>query len=648
MGVRLQFGPAGDVKGFNPAGIAAFDDLRPAAVVRELVQNSFDAAREAGQDTAVVRFRLSTVATEDIPDIEAYEKAFDAAITMQEEMGSGSRSPTASSVVRTIDHALRQDTQSVLSVFDNGIGIDERRMNALLADGVSAKGAGASGTYGNGHSVAIPASDLRYLLYAGALGTGEIIGSGHAVIASHAPQDMSSTHVCSGDGFLIERFRNGRNGKLFDCARGADIPKIIRDQLDELLTATDHGSVVIIPSFNNFRESRSLWDMVSEAVACNFFQAVADRQLVVHVEDPLDAIDLGSGIRTLDHSNIGGVLADNRHKSRSRAFLSGKKAYDSYNAFTRGVDHFPVVTSYGSLRIRLLQKQSGSPRIDLLRNGMWITDDKAPKGGIPGFYYKFRDRRPFHALLLLDDDKTELYRLVRDAEGPLHDKLNVKNLSKEDRASIKEAFGELRNWLLANTDEVSDTAFTPDDFLALDFGDGSDSWATPVAVGQRSPERNPVRSRHGRSRDGKPSNSKVDPSGRGRRRSVASLFSAVTVPVSVNRRRIEVTCHRECRFAELRLTVDENIDSTCDRVVRDTRADVELSDVLVDDTTVGSSGLLMENGKAVGVQLGSLAKGQTVRVEASYSLPVYFDAVQASSACLLVEVVPGADRGEGR
>lgn len=648
MGVRLRFGPAGDIKGFNPAGIAAFDNLRPAAVVRELVQNSCDAAREAGRDKAIVRFRLSTVATDDIPDIEAYKRAFDAAIAMQEELARGTLSPTASSVTRTIGEALRQETQSLLSVFDNGIGLDERRMNALLSDGVSAKGGGASGTYGNGHSVAIPASDLRYLLYGGVLNTGEEIGSGHAVIASHASPDMSDTHASSGDGFLIKGFCNGRNGKLFDCARGPEIPKVIRDQLDELLADTNHGSVVIIPSFNRFREPRSLWSTVSEAVACNFFQAVTERQLVVHVEDPSDATDLAPGIRTLDHGNIDRVLAANRDKSRSKGFLSGKKAFDSYNALIRGIDHVPVATSYGSLRIRLLQKQSGSPRIDLLRNGMWITDDKAPRGGIPGFYYKFRDRQPFHALLLLDDDTTELYRLVREAEGPLHDKLNVKNLGKEDRTAIQKAFAELRNWLIANTEEVSDNAFTPDDILVLDFGEGSDYWATPVAVGQRSPERNPIRSRHTRSTDRKASNNKVDPLGRSRRRTIESLFSAVTVPLSVDRRRIEVTFHRQCRLAELRLFVDENIDSTCDRIVRDTRADVEMRDVLVNGTAVDNSGLLVEDGKVVGVRLGSLAKDEVVAVEVSYSLPGYFGAVQASNACLLVEVVSGTKGWDGQ
>ena len=56
----LQFGFSTDRAGFTPAGIAAFSDLRPAAVVRELIQNSLDAALiEAREPCAHVRFERS-------------------------------------------------------------------------------------------------------------------------------------------------------------------------------------------------------------------------------------------------------------------------------------------------------------------------------------------------------------------------------------------------------------------------------------------------------------------------------------------------------------------------------------------------------------------------------------------------------------
>ena len=53
----LQFGP-GDLSGFTSAGMAGFHDLNPTAVVRELLQNSLDAAREVNRDTANVRFEI--------------------------------------------------------------------------------------------------------------------------------------------------------------------------------------------------------------------------------------------------------------------------------------------------------------------------------------------------------------------------------------------------------------------------------------------------------------------------------------------------------------------------------------------------------------------------------------------------------------
>ena len=117
-----------------------------------------------------------------MPGIDRYTEAFVAAIAFQK---SGGVLPAkAKRVVDTIWKALDQDELRVLSVLDNGVGLDERRMTALLSDGVSAKAPNSAGTYGNGHSVAIPASDFRYVLYGGLTASGDRIGAGHAVLAS--------------------------------------------------------------------------------------------------------------------------------------------------------------------------------------------------------------------------------------------------------------------------------------------------------------------------------------------------------------------------------------------------------------------------------------------------------------------------------
>ena len=200
--LKLRFGP-GSPSGFTPSGIASFSDLRPAAVVRELIQNSLDAAVEANVGTAVVRFRLTRRKTSYIPGIREYQRAFLAAVDNHKRMGGGELPSQAQRVVQVMQAAAFRDEQDILSVLDNGIGLNETRMTALLSDGVSAKGEAATGTFGNGHSVAIPASDLRYVLYGGLNSKQDRICAGHAVIASWVVPN--ETYPRSGDGFLIRR-----------------------------------------------------------------------------------------------------------------------------------------------------------------------------------------------------------------------------------------------------------------------------------------------------------------------------------------------------------------------------------------------------------------------------------------------------------
>ena len=128
----LQFGP-GTSGGFTPAGVAAFDNLRPAAVVRELIQNALDAARTVAATPAIVRFRVTRTHRDAIPGIESYKSAFAKAVSTQETMTGGALTGQAQLVAETIRHALEREELDVLSVLDNGAGLNEQRMNALLS-----------------------------------------------------------------------------------------------------------------------------------------------------------------------------------------------------------------------------------------------------------------------------------------------------------------------------------------------------------------------------------------------------------------------------------------------------------------------------------------------------------------------------------
>ena len=615
----LQFGP-GSPSGFTPSGIASFSDLRPAAVVRELIQNSLDAAVEAGVPTANVLFRAARRKAHDIPSMTAYRKAFAAAVRTHEDMGGGQLPSQAERVVQVIGDAVSANEQDILVVLDNGIGLSPGKMTALLSDGVSAKGAGSTGTFGNGHSVAIPASDLRYVLYGGVTADGSRIGAGHAVLASSVVRNQQ--YQTSGDGFLITGFRDG----FYEFAEGTSLPALIAESLNEIEQSSGHGTVVIISAFNNFRETASLWDLVSKAAACNFFQAISEGRLVVQVEDRRHG---KSGMaKSVDRLTLSAVLETNREEKRTQAFLSGQRAFDAHDTLQYGKRHV-FKTTLGEIQVRIRERSSGTCRVDLCRNGMWITDDK----NIPGFYYGFQDRKPFHALLLLDScSGGRLHELVRNAEGPLHDKLHIKQRLSIARAKeLRAAFRAIRDQLRSVVAEVGSETYSPDDFLALDFGgDGPGGnaqpsfWGTPERVTRREPGYSYDESQPGSGTDdgGRTKQQQSIPSRPERPRPVLpSLFQAASVSLGPNRRRIRLQCEEGCKDVELRLCVDENVDATCDNLRRAEIETVHFTQASVGGRNLQGKQLVRQNGRVVGIRLGEIAANSSLNIEVCYELP---------------------------
>lgn len=621
----LRFGP-GTSGGFTPAGIAVFDNLRPAAVVRELIQNALDAARAAATTPAIVKFRVTRTRRNTIPGIESYESAFAKAVTTQETMTGGTLTGQAQLVEETIRNALEREELVVLSVLDNGIGLDEQRMNALLSDGVSVKEGDATGTYGNGHSTAIPASDLRYVLYGGLSDGGHRIGAGHAVLASHVEE--GEQHLRAGDGFYIRDFRAG-HGTLYGYATGRQLPALIAQALDRIEAETAHGTAVIIPAFNNFLEDQSLWDMVSHAASANFFVAIEEGELVVMVEDQREEVEAET--KVLDKSTLAQVLDLHRDKRRAAAFLNGRRAFEAHYAYRYGERH-PIDTEAGQIEIRLLQNPDDITRIHLCRNGMWITDRT------PVIYQRLADQIPFHAVLSLNArDGRELHNFIRIAEGPLHDAINIKRLLAPERTACRSALREIAEWIVANTPAVKSDAYMPDDFLTLDFGDEDGRgrgksrnvfWGMPVPI-SRSPARQlhlfPITTESTGDEPSDPSQERKESSppsrNRHRRRpSLPTFFQAASRPAGKNRRHILIECDKSCDDAELRLVVDEALDATCERPGQDTYAPALLSSITINGKPASDKDFIRWDDEIIGVRLGDLAERASVEVETDYRL----------------------------
>ena len=635
----LLFGP-GSNSGFTPSGIAAFDDLRPAAVVRELIQNALDAAKAAGKKRAVVHFRLSKTNLNEIPGIDSYQKAFRLAVESQREMNEGELPQQAKLVVNRILNVLPEELIDVLTVTDNGIGLNQRRMDALLSDGLSVKGKNATGTYGNGHSTAIPASDLRYVLYGGLTEDGNRIASGHAVLASHFTKG-NRKHF-GGDGFYTLGSRVAKGG-LYEYPSKHRIPKLIASELDRIQKESSHGSAVMIPAFNNFLEEKSLWEMVSQAASANFFVAIAEGEIEVVVEDSRDGSE--NELHTLNKSTLSKVLENHRDQQRSASFLSGRKAYEAHNTYRFG-NHHVLTTQKGTLDIYIDANPSGQTRFDLCRNGMWITKE------IPGFSGRFTDYTPFRAILSVNAKSGgELHSLVQTAEGPLHDNIVVKNLSSEDQKALRNAFKEIRDWFLSSIPKIKSESFVSEDFLALDFGTNGAGGGTsnmafsgaPMVIGRRPAQQ----FRLFQDEFGTPGEGKKSGKGKGKRKSpsnksrkrpaLLALFQATSCPIGDYRRRFQIKFPRGCENARMRLLVDEGLDATCDRHGQDEYTPILLNNVVVDDSPVNDDDLEFWKGiGAVGVKLGDVAAGATIAIESD--IKVVGDFAELPNPALRIEI----------
>lgn len=583
------FGPNPSIKGFPSHETSSFNNLLPARIVREIIQNSLDAAEQANQMMAFVRFRVDAVRSKQIPDFKGYCKTFNKAVKYWEgRSNDGKLVDTAQQIVDRIRDALKsldEGNARLLSVLDNGIGLDSRGMHSLLGDGDSGKPTGL-GSYGVGHLAPMALSDIRYMLYGGLTKDDQRIASGRAILASH----FGTQGPISAEGFLIKDFiTDSRNGEVYDFLDEGSHPKLITDRLDEIKREWGHGCVIMIPAFNNFRDSKeSLWKIVSKVVAYNFSSAICQEKLIIEVCE-------SGNKKKLDRDFIPQIVEQNKDRTRSSKGLrpSGQNAYSMYKTISTGKMH-RLDTDFGTVQVNLCYPSpTGQSRIDLCRNGMWITDD------IRGLKRAdFTDRQSFHAVIeICGKDDSELHKLLRKAEGPMHDELSFKLLSHSERQRLKRALDSIAHFLKKQVPALESKEYTVDDFLVVETTpdgktghQGFSFWGKPTPVfrrinrqlieGLETTEVNPPdperTTRSSRSSATQPSPPKPRPL-----RQASSLpFRTVVVPDGIGKIAASISSESDLDDVLLVLRVDENIDSTCDRVWED--EDVKISTIAID------------------------------------------------------------------
>lgn len=609
----LLFGTTPSISGFNT--LAEQSVLNPTIITRELIQNSLDAARERGAKPAIIRFEIIKQKPKDIPAFTTYKKNFELAKKGAKKRSGGALPDTEKRTINAIEGQIKAAAIETLCITDNGIGLDDKRMVALLGEGVSNKSAEGAGSYGYGHTTVIPASDLRYILYGG-LCKDKKIAAGHAVLASFE-QDKE---IKDNNGYFVID-KTGKIDAPFKFPEGKAVPKIIAEKLEVIDEEWDgSGSVIMVPGFNRFREGEDTWDKIREAAACNFFVAIAEGELEIEYKE-------GSKPHKLNKKNLGKTLEEYREKKRAK-FLSGNKAYQAYKTILEGKCE-TVTTALGNIKIRWRELSEGKTQIDLCRNGMHISNN------IPNFRpAEFTSYAPFHCLIMTDIDDGEFHRLIRKAEPPKHDAIEIKSLDKEEKKAVNEALKEIREALKSKLTKLETEEFTIKDVLNLN------------KIGVDALEALPPRTRVGggsRGERGEPNGDGDSKSGGGsdgdfRKSGTAVDFSAVPVQTGSRSYEVQLIIDESRYDNEIRFSLDESIDETCDGTAAEDF--VALLNIKIDGENVETGKLVKDaEGRVLGINLGKSDTQKEMNLTFDFALPDNASIAENARVSLQAELV---------
>ena len=446
----LRFPPTYEARGFSTHATAQHAG-NPEPIVRELLQNGLDAAKEAGKGTqdnpAEVVFVISVRPKSDLPGLDAYTRAFRSAAELRRERQGGNLSADEKRVIERINGALSADKIRFLFCRDNGVGLSD--IDRVLFEGNTSKGSSGGGSFGVGHMTAFAASDLRYILYAGRASDADTAG-GHAILAAYAEGGT----LKSADGYYT------RDDDLFslDASRyQADPPSLLQQQMNQVGST---GTVVCITGFNNFRDDEDPVAAICRVSAINFLAAIERGELIVRVQD-----EIAGAERQVDHSAIGVILtqAASQQRAQGGGWLAGARAFRAWQTLRNGR---ALPTPFGDgveVCFRELPSDGAErSQVNLFRDGMWITYS-APDLGRGAF----GGVRPFDAVLSLSGG--DLYRLVREAEEPEHRGLDKRRLGTQDGREFQDSLRKIADLLREAAGRPDDREeYKPPNFAALD------------------------------------------------------------------------------------------------------------------------------------------------------------------------------------
>ena len=183
----------------------------------------------------------------------------------------------------------------------------------------------------------------------------------------------------------------------------------------------------------------------------------------IHVSD-----EVGNTEETVDHRTLGEHLRKVANQKRVRGagagWIAGSQAFRAWETLENGRRLSTDALEAGRLRIWFRNLEADgrqSTRVNLFRNGMWITRDAL---GLQRA--DFADVMPFDAVVSLVSGR--LYDLVRGAEGPEHRGIEPKRLAASDRNELKDQLRRVAEVLRSEAVELRNLQeFVPQGFAVF-------------------------------------------------------------------------------------------------------------------------------------------------------------------------------------
>ena len=481
----------GKIEGFNASSVADKKEGY-ATPIRELLQNSLDASREANNGECKINIYIETISKSQIPHIDDYKKILTKAIETQGRIKS--LNINANQVVKVIKKALEHEDITILMFSDNGIGMSLERINAIFDERSIKGGEWAGGSFGVGHLSSYSLSSLRYVLYATKYqdnGDIKTLFTGSPILAGY--YDEGNVERGS-SGRIVAEVPNNEKAPNFSY------PEEFPDFIDPKMKKLDKGTMVAVLGLSEE------WDDDAEyAIVSNFFHAIAHGTLsiTVHLNGCLKVISYDEAERLIKARKEG-------QRKKGDSILSGKAVYQAWNAVVKGkAEGNDQKIKFKKIELENLDKVHVSIASDnnmdsvvvLVRNGMVIArHDSMLSPDIESLRRNDSNFEHFTVVIDVDQhDAPKLFTLVKGAENPYHNKLVKKRLDGEDQEKLKELFKELSKKIKEHLNKIERVSFdlplfsVPNEAESQASGgkssSGQDTQAKPVKSTKRPPRK---------------------------------------------------------------------------------------------------------------------------------------------------------------